>query len=214
MKILLIGATGNIGQRILKEALRKRYKVTAVQRHPEKLNTRHALLTIVKGDLLNEDELPSLINGYDVIISAISATGLSTPEEFKRANDNLIAALKPHPKRRLIVVGGAGNTEIAPGLRVVDSPMMESLPDEWKPDIYAHKYVLDHYKESTVNWTYFSPAKDIYPGERTSNYQIGNGNMIIDDNGNSKISIEDYAAALIDEIENKQFVKHQMSIGY
>jgi len=214
MKILLIGATGNIGQRILKEALNKEYQVTAVQRHPENLKAQHQLLTVVKGDLLNKNELPSLLNGYDLIISAISAGGRSTPEQFKMANENLIAVLEGRQEQRLIVVGGAGNTEVAPGVRIVHSPIMDSLPEEWKPDIYAHAYVLDRYKESGINWTYFSPARDVEPGKRTGKYRLGTGNMIIDSNGNSKISMEDYAAALVDEIENKRFVKQQMSIGY
>jgi len=213
-KILLIGATGNIGQRILHEALRRGYLVTAASRHPEKSDLRDPRLRVIKGDLLDEGGLSLLVNGYDVVISAISPNGSSTPEQFKKANDNLITALKGHPNQRLIVVGGAGNTEIAPGLRVVDSPIMDSLPEEWKPDIYAHKYVLDHYKESDLNWTYFSPARDIAPGGRTGKYRLGTGNMIMDANGNSTISMEDYAAALVDEIENKQYIKKQMSIGY
>ena len=103
MKILLIGATGNIGQRILKEALNREYEITAAQRHPENLRAQHQRLTIVKGDLLDKNELPSLLDGHDLIISAISAGGGSTPEQ------------------RLIIVGGAGNTEVAPGIRVVHS---------------------------------------------------------------------------------------------
>src|SRR5882672_6376524 len=118
MKILLIGATGNIGQRILKEALDKGYEVTAAQRHPDALKVQHANLVVIKGDLLNETELPSLLSGYDLIISAISAAGGSTPEQFKKANENLIVVLKGKPDQRLIIVGGAGNTEVAPGIRV------------------------------------------------------------------------------------------------
>jgi len=214
MKILLIGATGNIGQRILEEALANGHEVTAAQRHPEQLRFQNPHLTIIKADLLNEEELPFLLNGYDVIISAISASGRSTPERFKKANNNLIATLQGKSDQRLIVVGGAGNTEVAPGVRVVHSPIMDSLPKEWKPDIFAHAYVLDQYKASDINWTYFSPARDIEPGDRTGKYRLGAGNMIIDDNGNSKISMEDYAAALVDEMENKKFIKQQMSIGY
>ncbi|HWK02049.1 MAG TPA: NAD(P)H-binding protein [Puia sp.] len=214
MKILLIGATGNIGQRILKEALDKGYEVTAAQRHPDALKVQHANLVVIKGDLLNETELPSLLSGYDLIISAISAARGSTPEQFKKANENLIVVLKGKPDQRLIIVGGAGNTEVAPGIRVVDSPIMDSLPEEWKPDIFAHAYVLDLYRNSEINWTYFSPARDVEPSERTGKYRLGTTNMIVDSNGDSKISMEDYAAALVDEIENKQFVKQQMSIGY
>lgn len=214
MKVLIIGATGNIGQRILNEALKRGYLVTAASRHPQDIGLCGPCLKIIEADLLDEAGLSTLINDYDVIISAISGSGASTPEQFKKANDNLIAALESHADKRLIVVGGAGNTEVAPGLRVVDSPVMDSLPEEWKPDIYAHKYVLDNYKKSGLNWTYFSPARDIEPGQRTGKYRLGAGNMIIDDKGNSRISMEDYAAALVDEIEDKRFVKQQMSIGY
>ena len=97
------------------------------------------------------NELPALLNGHDLIISAISAGGGSSPEQFKRANENLIATLEGRPDQRLIIVGGAGNTEVAPGVCVVHSPIMDSLPEEWKPDIYAHAYVLDQYKESGIN---------------------------------------------------------------
>ena len=214
MKILLIGGTGNIGQRILKEALDKGYEITAAQRHSETLDLKHPCLTVIKADLLDETKLPSLLTGYDLIISAISAAGGSTPEQFKKANENLIAALWDKPYQRLIVVGGAANTEITPGTRVVDSPIMDSLPEEWKPDIYAHAYILDLYKASEVNWTYFSPARDVESGDRTGKFRLGSSNMIMDYNGNSKISMEDYAAALVDEIKNRQFLKQQMSIGY
>jgi len=74
--------------------------------------------------------------------------------------------------------------------------------------------ILDLYKASQLNWTYFSPARDVEPGERTGKYRLGTTNMIVDGKGDSKISMEDYAAALVDEIENKQFLKQQMSIGY
>lgn len=214
MKILLIGATGNIGQRILKEALDKGYEVTAAQRNPEALEVRHPHLTVIKGDLLNENELPSLLSGYDLVISAISAAGRSTPEQFKKANQNLIAALQGWPDQRVIIVGGAGNTEVTPGVKVVHSAIMDTLPEEWKPDIYAHADVLDFYKASELNWTYFSPARDVVAGERTGEYRLGTTNMIIDADGESKISYEDYAVALVEEIENKQFVKQQFSIGY
>jgi putative NADH-flavin reductase len=214
MKILLIGATGNIGQRILKETLNKGYEVTAAQRHPEALQVQHPHLKVIKADLLDETGLPSLLSGYNIIISAISATGSSTPEQFKKANQNLIAALQGQPDNRVIIVGGAGNSEVTPGVRVVHSPIMDTLPEEWKSDIFAHADVLDYYKASRLKWTYFCPARDVFAGERTGKYRLGTTNMIIDDKGESKITYEDYAAALVDEVENKQFIKQQFSIGY
>ncbi len=213
MKILLIGATGNIGQRILKESLNKGYEVTAMQRNPEELKTEHSNLKIIKGDLLNENVLPSLLKEQDVIVSAISP--LKGIEPFEKANQNLIAALQQQMGKRVIFVGGAGNSEVNPGLRAMNSPLMEQVPAEWKPDIYSHGRVLDDIKKSGLNWTYFSPAMFVAAGDRTGKYRLGTTNlMIVDAKGESKISYEDYAKALVDEIENKQFVKQQFSIGY
>jgi len=214
MKILLIGATGNIGQRILKEALEKGYEVTAVQRKPEGLTLQHDHLTVIKGDLLKEAELPSLLDDQDVIISAASPVGGLTPELFIKANQNLIAALQGKPGKRVIIVGGAGSTEVSPGLRLMDSPIMDQLPEEWKPAIFAHGEVLGLYKNSGLNWTYFSPANHIQAGERTGKYRLGTTRMIFDDNNESKISYEDYAVALVDEIKNQQYLKQQFCIGY
>jgi len=213
MDILLIGATGNIGQRILNELLDKGYQVTAAQRKPERLNLQHPHLKIVKGDLLDTAGLPALLRDHAVIISAISPVGGLTPEQFKKANENLIAALQQQPGKRAIIVGGAGSTEVSPGLRVMDSPIMEKLPKEWHPAIYAHAEVLDLYKHSNLDWTYFSPANHITPGKRTGQYRLGTINMIFD-KGESHISYEDYAVALVDEIGKKQHIRQQFSIGY
>ena len=129
MNVLLIGGTGNIGQRILKEALDKGYEVTAVQRKPETLTLKHPNLTVIKGDLLNELELPSLIAGKDVVISAISLYAGLTPEQFKKAHQNLIKVLKGQPQIRIIAVGGGTNNEMAPGLRMLDSEaIMKNIP--------------------------------------------------------------------------------------
>jgi len=214
MKILLIGGSGNIGQRILKEALNKGFEVTSLQRNVEALTVQHPNLTVIKGDLLNEAELPALLSKNDVIISAISPASGLTPELFKKANEILINSLQHQADKRIIIVGGAGSTEISPGLKLMNSPIMDSLPAEWKPAILMHAEVLELYKNSGLNWTYFSPASHIEAGERTGVYRLGTTNMIFDANGESKISYEDYAVALVNEIENKQFPKQQFCIGY
>ncbi|MFC0516006.1 NAD(P)-dependent oxidoreductase [Mucilaginibacter angelicae] len=211
MKILLIGASGNIGQRILKEALGKGYDVTAAQRTPNAITLQHPNLSVIKADLLDSAGLPALLKGFDVVISSISPV---TPEQFKKANENLITALEQQAGTRVIIVGGAGSTEISPGLRLMDSPVMDQLPKEWAPVIFIHAEVLDLYKNSSLDWSYFSPPKFIEPGERTGKYRLGSTNMIFDANGESKISNEDYALALIDELEKKQQIRKQFSIGY
>jgi putative NADH-flavin reductase len=211
MKILLIGGSGNIGQRIVKEALQKGFKVNSVQRNPGKLSITDPNLTITKGDLLNEAALEGLLKDADVVVSAISPHDLG---EFKQAYKNLINAQEKAPDKRIIIVGGAGSTEVSPGLRLMDSPMMSHIPAEWHPAIRAHAEVLGFFKASNTNWTYFSPANMIEAGERTGKYRLGGTNMVFDAAGNSHISYEDYAVALVDEIANPKHLRQQMSIAY
>lgn len=211
MKILLIGGSGNIGQRIVKEALQKGYPVNAVQRNPGKLSIKDPNLTITKGDLLNAAELEGALKEADVVVSAISPHDLG---EFKQAYTNLIDAMEKEPNKRVIIVGGAGSTEVSPGLRLMDSPMMSHIPAEWHPAIRAHAEVLGLFKASNTNWTYFSPANIIEAGERTGKYRLGGTNMIFDAAGNSHISYEDYAVALVDEIGSAKNLRKQMSIAY
>lgn len=212
MKILLIGGSGNIGQRIAKEALQKGYKVNSVQRHPGKLTLQDPHLTVTKGDMLNVAELQALVKDADVVVSANSPHDLG---EFKQAYTNLISIMESEPSKRVIIVGGAASTEIKPGLRMIDSPeAMEKTPKEWHPAIYAHAEVLDLFKTSNTNWTYFSPAMIIEAGERTGNYRLGGTNMVFDAKGNSHISYEDYAVALVDEIASSRHLRQQMSIAY
>lgn len=216
MKVVLIGATGNIGQRILKEALDKGYEVTAVQRKPETLALKHPNLTVTKGDVLDEAALPSLIAGSDVVVSAISLYAGLTPEQFKKAHENLIHVLKKQPEARIIAVGGGTNNEIAPGLKMLDSEdIMKNIPEEYKPSIFVHGEVQKLYEASGLEkWTYFNPAAMIQAGERTGKFRLGTTTLVADENGSSTISFEDYAIALVDEIKNQQFVGKPFTIGY
>lgn len=216
MKILVIGGTGNVGQRILNEALNKGYEVTAVQRKPEALELKHPNLTVIKGDLLNETELPSLIAGKDVVVSAISLYAGLSPEQFKKAHQNLIDALKKQPETRIIAVGGGTNNEVAPGVRMLDvDDIMNNIPEEYKPSIFVHGEVQKIYEASGLEkWTYFNPAAMFQAGERTGKFRLGTTNLIADEKGASSISFEDYAIALVDEIENQEYVGKPFTIGY
>ncbi|WP_269225336.1 NAD(P)-dependent oxidoreductase [Flavobacterium eburneipallidum] len=216
MKVLLIGGTGNIGQRILKEALDKGYEVTAVQRKPEALELKHPNLTVIKGDLLNQTELPSLIAGKDVVVSAISLYAGLSPEQFKKAHQNLIDALKKQSQTRIIAVGGGTNNEVAPGVRMLDvADIMSNIPEEYKPSIFVHGEVQKLYEASGLeNWTYFNPAAMIQAGESTGKFRLGTTNLVADENGRSTISFEDYAVALVDEIKNQHYVGKPFTIGY
>ncbi|MGP0075787.1 MAG: NAD(P)-dependent oxidoreductase [Bryobacteraceae bacterium] len=216
MKVVLYGATGMIGSRILKELLARGHKVTAVMRDPSKLEPKNNL-TIEKGDLLDPDSIAKLAWGAEVIVSAYAPpSGPQGPDPSKvnqlvDATRSLIAGARRAGSPRIIMVGGAGSLEISPGLQIVDAP---TFPEAYKPVALAHRDAFHVLRESDLNWTYFSPAMMIQPGERTGKFRLGKDALVSDNKGNSSISAEDYAIALVDEVEQGRHTKQRFTIGY
>lgn len=208
MNIVLFGATGNVGKVLLKEILSKGAKVTAVVRSKEKLETSE--VRVVEGDIKEYKKFVKDIPNDAVIVSAMGPV-FGNENEFSEIMSSLIEFSKEVKAKRVIVVGGAGSLYVAQGLRLVDS---EGFPKDWKPIANAHVKAFEQLKESSLNWTYFSPAAFFEPGEKRGNYRLGNSNLISDENGNSKISFGDYAEALFNEIENNNYERKQMTIGY
>lgn len=208
MNIVLFGATGNVGKVLLKEILSKGAKVTAVVRSKEKLETSE--VRVVEGDIKEYKKFVKDIPNDAVIVSAMGPV-FGNENEFSEIMSSLIEFSKEAKAKRVIVVGGAGSLYVAEGLRLVDS---EGFPKDWKPIANAHIKAYEQLKESSLNWTYFSPAAFFEPGEKRGNYRLGNSNLISDENGNSKISFGDYAEALFNEIENNNYERKQMTIGY
>lgn len=214
MRIAIFAAAGSIGSRILNEALKRGHKVTAIVRHPEKLKTRHPNLTIEKGDVLDENGIATLVKGYDVVVSAYGP-GFANPPDFplfSKAAQSLINGTKRAGVKRLINVGGAGSLHNATGKQLVDTP---EFPEVWRAAASAQRDSLEVFrKEKELEWTFFSPAIIIEPGVRTGKFRLGKDEPVFDSKGESKISIEDYAVALIDEIEKPQFIRQRFTIGY
>jgi putative NADH-flavin reductase len=214
MKVALIGANGKIGSRILAEALSRGHQVTGIARNPASSNIENEKLTWVKADVLNTDELAEAIKGNDAVISSFGVDW-SKPETFHLFNDvaqSVIDAAKKAGVKRVINVGGAGSLEAAPGVQLVDTP---HFPKEYYAAATEQRKSLNVYrKENELDWTFFSPAIVIAPGERTGKFRIGKDNPVFDAGGNSHISYEDYAVALIDELENPQFIKQRFTVGY
>jgi uncharacterized protein len=211
MRVVLYGATGMIGSRILKELLWRGHIVTAVMRDPSKLPPQKNL-TIEKGDLLDPAGIAKLSWGAEVIVSAFGPP--SDPSKANQLTDAaraLIAGARRAGSPRIIMVGGAGSLEISPGQQVVDLP---SFPDIYKPVALAHRDALHILRASDLNWTSFSPAVTIQPGERTGKFHLGLNSVISDQKGNSSISAEDYAVALVDEVEQARHTKQRFTIGY
>lgn len=212
MKIALFGAGGAIGQSIAEEALSRGHQVTAVVRDPSKFKLVNEKLTVVKGDAADAESVAKTVAGHDAAISAVGPTGADTDQGFLvKVAHSLINGLKKAGVSRLVVVGGAGSLEVAPGVQLVDAPV---FPAAWRGIALAHRDSLDVFRTADLDWTYISPAAYIEPGERTGRYRKGTTQLITDEQGNSRISIPDYAIALLDEVENATLLRSQMTIAY
>src|ERR1700744_1001204 len=196
MKIAVFGAGGRIGSRIVDEALNRGHDVTAVVRHPENYTKTHTHLKVAKGDVFNSQDVETGAFDQDAVVSAYSpAAGvpLSTISELVIP---LLNGLKQAHVKRLVVVGGAGSLEVAPGLQLVDTP---DFPALYKPVSLAHREALKLYeKEKELDWTFVSPSAIIEPGERTGKFRTGTNQLLKDAEGKSFITMEDYAVAVVD----------------
>ena len=209
MHIALYGATGNSGSRILTELLSRGHQVTAIARDPAKLAPRPGL-TVVQGDLASVDGIAGKIKGADAVVSAYAPPPDDT-DQLLPVTERLVEAVKQAGVPRLLVVGGAGSLEVAPGVTVIASG---HLPAEWMPIAVSHANLLDQLKKTGINWTYFSPAGFFVPGERTGKFRLGTNQLIANEQGDSRISLEDYAIALVDELEAPKHERERFTIGY
>lgn len=214
-KVVLIGASGFVGSAILNEALNRDFEVTAVVRHPEKIKIENENLNVVEADVSSLDEVAEVCRGADALISAFNP-GWNNPniyDETIKVYLTIIDGVKKAGVDRFLMVGGASSLFIAPGLRLMDSG---EVPENLLPGVKAlGEFYLDFLKkEKEIDWVFFSPAADMRSGVRTGRYRLGKDDMIVDIVGNSHISVEDYAAAMIDELENPKHHRERFTIGY
>ena len=211
MHIVLYGATGKSGSRILVELISRGHEVTAVARHianlPPKLPPN---VTAKEDDLSDVDRIASMITGAEALVSAYAPPQDNT-DALLDVTERQIAAVKKAGKIRLVVVGWAGLLEISPGVTLLASG---HLPAAWVPIATSHEEALKLLQKSDIDWTYFSPAAFFEPGERTGKFRLGTKELISDSKGESRISMEDYAIALVDELEKPSHRRAQFSIGY
>ncbi|MFY9802965.1 MAG: NAD(P)-dependent oxidoreductase [Candidatus Acidiferrales bacterium] len=212
--IVLIGATGMIGQRILHEALSREHKVTAVVRDTSRTGEQRPNLDYRNGDIFKPETIAAAAVDHDVVVSAYGPGPTGDPNLVIKAAHSLIEALTRVEPIRLIWVSGAGSLEVGPGMQLVDSP---DFPAEWKPIALAHREALDVFRKAgfaEFDWTAISPPALIEPGERTGHYRTDLDRLIADDKGKSHISAEDFAVAVVDEIENPKFREQRFAVGY
>ena len=213
MRIALIGATGFVGSAILKEALDRGHEVTAIVRHTEKLQS-HPKLHPQKGDIYNADEVARFVAGHDAVISAFNP-GWSDPDIYNhqvKGTRSIIDGVKKSGVKRLLFVGGAGSLEVKPGVQSVDTP---DFPKEWKQGSLASREALNQLrKESGLEWSFLSPSADLSPGQRTGKFRLGTDQLLKDAKGESRISTQDYAMAMIDEVEKPTHIRQRFTVGY
>ena len=203
MNIALIGATGFVGSRLLAELTRRGHQVTAIVRNPEKVPAGPSV-TARKGDVFDRDGLAALIAGHDAVISAVHFSA-SDPAV-------LLAAVKQSGVKRYLVVGGAGSLEVAPGVKLFDTP---DFPAMYLDEARKGGDFLDLLKaETALDWSFLSPSALIQPGERTGKFRLGKDQLLVDLNGHSAISTEDYAIALVDELEKPAHARQRFTVGY
>jgi len=213
MRIVVFGAGGRVGSRTVAEALARGHDVTAVVRHPEAHDLQGDELTVLAGDATDPASVAEVAGGHDLAISTVGTGYGKAPETLPAAARALLDGLSRAGVPRLIVLGGAGSLEVAPGVRVLDTP---DFHEEWKPDALAQAEALDLYRSATtdVDWTYVSPAALLQPGERTGRYRKGEDRLLVDDDGHSEISMEDYAVALLDEAESAEHVRRRFTVAW
>ncbi len=212
MNIGVIGASGRIGQRIVAEALQRGHNVTAFTSNAAKIPADKGKVVWKTADVMNADSVGAAMQGQDVLISSYGPAMGADPKPLVTAAETLLTAGEKNPKVRVLMVGGAGSLEVAPGKTVIDSGL---IPAQYIAIPIAHKEALDVFKKnSTVNWTYFSPAGSIQPGERTGKFRLGGEQLVVGENGKSEISMEDYAVALLDEVEKPQHERKRFTVGY
>lgn len=213
--VALIGASGFVGTAILKELLARGNKVTAIVRNPEKISVKNPALTTVKADVSDTEAIEKASKGKDAIISAYNP-GWNNPDIYEETLKNytlILKAAKQSGVPRLLCVGGAGTLFCTPGVRVVDSGV---IPEAIIGGVRSlgEFYLNTLMKENDIDWVFFSPAGNLEPGERTGRFRLGKDDLIVDENGNSHISVEDYAVAMVDELEQPAHHHERFTIGY
>ena len=218
LHIVVYGGSGAIGSRIVKEALARGHSVAVVDRDPKPVQGPQAgQATLVKGDALDPQDIARNIAAADVLVSSVVVRPAPTPDFALRVVQSMVAALRTQTgsrKTRFLDVGGASSLYNADGKRIIDTlpaGMVESSRGEVRSAVDA----LDWLRTvKDVSWTFLSPSMRIAPGARTGKFRIGTEQLIVDAAGNSAISMEDYAVAMLDEIETPRHVNSRFTVGY
>ena len=213
LEIAVIGGGGTIGRRIVDEALDRGHRVRVIVREAARVADGHGRRSVVQCDVL-DPRLGEHLEGEDVVVSAVGSARAEDPDSsiYVRAAEALVGCLREFGASapRLLVVGGVGSLRDESG-----ALLLERVPEDRRPEHLGQRAALDFYRTvSDLHWTYVSPPARIAPGERTGAYRTGADELIVDANGESSISLEDYAVAVIDEAEDPLHERRRFTVAY
>lgn len=214
MKIALFGATGNIGRAVLNEALTRGHDVTAIVRDPKRLDLQHPHLYVAMGDVAEPARWEPLVTGSDAVIASLSARHAGNEVHLLATYaGKLLEHLPATGVKRLLWVGGAGSLVTASGVLVADMP---DFPKAWKAEAEGQANALAAFRAShaDIDWLYISPAALLEGNERTGVYRLGGDNLLVDSKGVSRISVPDFAAALVDRAEKADRFRRRITVAY
>jgi len=212
MDVLLLGASGRIGHRVANELLDRGHAVTGVSRSGSVEGIDDPDFVAVSGDATTPDDVTKLATGHDAVASTLGPGDDESPDLLVEMVESVIDGLRRASVDRLVWTGGAGGLYVGPDTRLIET---EDFPEAWEPiaraAINAHE-VLESAED--LEWTYLAPAALIEPGERTGDYRTSEGELVTDEEGDSYISMEDFAIALADELEEANAVHTYLGTGY
>ena len=212
MQIALLGATGNVGQHITAEAVRRGHGVTAVARHADSARNQDERVTLKCADSTAPFEVEDAISDHDAVICAVGPAIDETPTMIVKTARSLAAAAMRAHVRRLVIVGDAGSLTVTPGVELLAT---RGYPEELREVALAHREALEVWRRvKDLDWTYVSPPAVLYPGARTGEYRVGHNEMLTDDHQQSRISVEDLAVAVVDQVETNSHVRERINVAY
>ncbi len=213
MKIALIGGTGFVGTDLLAELLQRGHAVTALARDPAKYTPADGL-TVVRADALDTAQVATAVAGHNAVVSAYNP-GWAEPnlgELFLQGTAAILDGARRSGVKRVLVVGGAGSLEVAPGVQLVDTPQ---FPAEWKTGALAAREALNRLRtETTLDWTFVSPAAMLKPGPRTGHFRLGGDQLLMRGEQPGDISVADLAVAIVNELETPRHVRKRFTAAY
>ena len=211
MKLIVFGASGQLGTRIVTEALDRGHDVTGVARDAARVDERGGRVTAAAADATDPKAIAAVAPGHEVALSAV--TQHDRPDVLVEVARALLAGLGEAGVPRVVVAGGAGSLTVPSGGRLLDTP---DFRDEWKPEALAQAAALEAYEtaDTDVDWSYISPGALLAPGERTGSYRVGGDELLVDEHGRSGISMEDFAIAMVDEAEQARHLRRRFTAAH